>query len=362
MNFKIEILTPVNIGSGELLSPYSDYIYEKGYVYYIDYDFLLEELSQKADSLGLMDEFVAIVRSQASSNIRSKFKLKSFLEKVGLDYKKYFYKKLPTSEEVREQVQLHVKSAGQPYIPGSSLKGAIRTALLAHLSFSEGEKELIKYIENEKKKVRDFAYTGQDLFGKYDKDKLKYLQVSDSLPFKQEDLKIVKFYKYHLKDKSLTLPMVKEVLVKGASTFRLKISEPKEKLNKLPRELSVLLQERNESALLEIINKYTRKNVEEELKRLEKFKSEKTAEIEKFYHSLLGTIKDAKNREAYLRIGSGKTYYDNTIAQKLSPGTVKGIIKQNFKKANPNAFPITRTVSLDGDRKNVPGWVKISSL
>lgn len=357
MNFKLEILTPVNLGCGELLSPYSDYIYDKGYVYYIDHDLLLKELSQKPDNQRLIDEFVKVVQSQAKSNVSDKFKLKSFLERVGLDFEKYSYKKLPASEEIREQVQLHVKSAGQPYIPGSSLKGAIRTALLTHFLSLEDE-QLMKYIAEEERKSRGFfRYIGQDQFGKFNEDKLKYLQVSDSLPFNQEGLKIVKFYKYNLKSGSLTIPIVKEVIVSGVSTCRIKMSAKKGEIN---GKLSLLLAG-NEAALLEIINKYASKNVAMELEQLERFTNEETREMEKFYRSLLESIKSAdKAKEAYLRIGSGKTYYDNTIAQKLSSKTKKEIITRNFRRANPNAFPITRTVILDGGKKEVPGWVRIS--
>jgi len=363
MNLQIEILTPVSVGSGEVLSPYSDYVYDKGYVYYLDHDSLLEQINKRPNGQRLIDEFVNVVKGQAKSNDPDKIKLKGFLERNGLDYKKYCYWKLPASEEVREQVQLHVKSAGQPYIPGSSLKGAIRTALLTHLLFLDNEDKFIKYINEEKEKSRSFSYIGQDIFGKFGDDSLKYLQVSDSRPFNQEDMKIVKFYKFNLKNKKLDIPIVKEVLSQGVSTISIKISEPKEELNKLNRKLSSLLFERNEAVLLEIINEYTNKNIEIELEQLQKFKSAETAEIEKFYRSLLESLKSAdKKKEAYLRIGSGKTYYNNTIAQKLSVQNIERIVKNNFKKANPKAFPLTRTVVLEGGRREVPGWIKISML
>jgi len=38
------------------------------------------------------------------------------------------------------------------------------------------------------------------------------------------------------------------------------------------------------------------------------------------------------------------------------------IISKNFKKADANFFPKTRTVLEEGGSKEVPGWVKISRL
>lgn len=366
MNIKLEILTPINIGSGEVLSPYTDYIYDKGYVYYIDHDSLFWELNQKSDSQKLVDDFVKIVRSQAKGSSKDKYKLKSFLEGAGLDYKKHSYKKLPAYEEIREQIQLHVKSAGQPYIPGSSLKGAIRTVLLAYLISLGNDSEIISYI-NKEKKPRHFKYIGQNFFGKFGDDIFKYFQVSDTMPFKQEDLKIVKFYRYHLKNKKQDIPVVKEIISKGSvSTFNIKINVKNLKNSIKKEEISrklALLYEKKEEALFELINEYTRKNVAAELEHLRRFKSELTEEIKQFYQTLMKSITDAeKTKEAYLRIGSGKTYYDNTIAQKLFSDTVKQIIAQNFKKANPNIFPITRTIVIDGAKRETPGWIKISKV
>lgn len=366
MNFRLEVLTPVNIGSGEALSQFSDYIYDKGNVYFIDHDALVRELSQRPNGQRIIDEFVKVVQSQAKGNARDRLKLKGFLEKAGLDYKKYAFKKLPASEEIREQIQLHVKSAGQPYIPGSSLKGAIRTALLAHLISPGEDRKIMEYIATEKQKSKGFRYIGQNFFGKFGDDVFKYIHVSDTLPFEQENLRVVKFYKYHLKNQKVDIPIVKEVIAKGSvSTFNIKMSAEDLKMvnqKNLNPKLSFFF-EGNEGALLETINEYTRKNIEMELEQLRGFKSEITQEIEQFYQSLLDSLAEAdKNKEAYLRIGSGKTYYDNTIAQKLSLDTVKQIVTRNFKKANRNIFPITRTIVIDGARKEVPGWVKISKL
>jgi CRISPR-associated protein Csm5 len=64
MDFKIQTLTPVNIGSGEVLSQFSDYVYEDGFVYYLDHDLMLKELLDKSNSEETIDKFVLIVKNR----------------------------------------------------------------------------------------------------------------------------------------------------------------------------------------------------------------------------------------------------------------------------------------------------------
>lgn len=348
MKLNLEVLTAVNIGSGDVLSQFSDYVYDNGFVYYLDHDRLLQELATKPNCDEMIDQFVMIVQNQAKGNTQDRFKLKSFLEENGLDYKKYALRKMPVSEEIKEQIQLHIKSGNQPYIPGSSLKGAIRTALISHL-FS-----LEKNLKGRK------GYIGEDIFGKYGDDVLKYLLVSDTMPFPEEKLQIARFYKINLKTKKTDIPVIKEVIKRGSvSYFSIKTNAENGEI----REKFPFLAEGNEETLLGIINDYTRKNIEIELNHLQHSSEEETKDLEEFYNCLRQKVTEADpGKEAYLRIGSGKTYYDNTIAQKFPNDFLHQVIKNNFKKADPNFFPKTRTVIIDGSSKTVSGWIKIAKI
>ena len=109
MKLKIEILTAVNIGSGDVFSQFSDYVYDDGFVYYLDHDRLLHELATKPNCDEMIDQFVMIVQNQAKGNTQDRFKLKSFLEGNGLDYKKYTLRKIPVTEEIKELLAEMVK-------------------------------------------------------------------------------------------------------------------------------------------------------------------------------------------------------------------------------------------------------------
>ena len=73
MECKLEILTAVNIGCGEVLSQFSDYVYDNGFVYYLDHDLLFRELAKKPECDEIIDQFVMIVQKQARGNERNDF-------------------------------------------------------------------------------------------------------------------------------------------------------------------------------------------------------------------------------------------------------------------------------------------------
>jgi len=349
MNFKFETLTAVHIGSGEILSPYSDYVFDNGFVYYLDHDLLVKELIKRPNSDELLERFIMVVKNQAKGSSSNRFKLKSFLEEAGLDYKNCALKKVKVHDEVRVEIQKHISTSGQPYIPGSSLKGAIRTALIC---FFPGISE-----ETLRKKS---GYIGEDIFGKFGDDVLKYLHISDTTPFKDENLAIAKFCRFNLETLKRTIPIVREVIPKGsATTFNIKTTAREGNV----KEGFAFLNAGKEDLLLEIINRYSVKNIEIELEQLKKYRNNVTNDIIGFYTGLLEEINKADSKkEAYLRIGSGKTYYFNSIAQKLPKSNLHQIISKTFKKANPNLFPKTRTFIFEGEYSEVPGWVKITKI
>lgn len=145
IRLKLKTLSPVHIGSGEKITSYNDYIYDDGYVYYIDYDALEEYIMKQNNIDEIIDDFVNTVKIQASNNKKEKYKLKNFFEDNGLNYKDFSYNKLSANEEITEQINRAVCSGIRPYIPGSSIKGAIRTAFIYRF-FSKDKIDLFKIL------------------------------------------------------------------------------------------------------------------------------------------------------------------------------------------------------------------------
>jgi CRISPR-associated protein Csm5 len=115
----IEILTPVQCGSGQELFKDLDYVEKQNQVFVVDQVRSFNEIAKKdvADN----NDLNILLRSSNLSDL---------VEMAG-----YFGYSLPMfsrSSKVPEKIREHLKDAhNQPYIPGSALKGAIRTALIA---------------------------------------------------------------------------------------------------------------------------------------------------------------------------------------------------------------------------------------
>ena len=110
-----------------------------------------------------------------------------------------------SSNDIRNINVLHqfIKdNQGNPYIPGSSIKGAIRTALLAYLSSERDihsvKDSTVQNIRQRKQGIEEYPLRTLKLNAKQGKEKdavndlLRSLQISDSSPFNQDSLVICK--------------------------------------------------------------------------------------------------------------------------------------------------------------------------
>ena len=129
---EFEILTPVHIGTGEELDPFS-YVIRDGCLHFIDLVKWMESYEDQETLLRMTDtDNFAVLRSFVAENIS--------LEKAGMGSVKVesqkllkTYEKAIKERDPKNQVlvspMMRNYVTGQAYIPGSSVKGAIRTAL-----------------------------------------------------------------------------------------------------------------------------------------------------------------------------------------------------------------------------------------
>jgi CRISPR type III-A-associated RAMP protein Csm5 len=185
-NVKIETLTPVHVGSGNFL--------------YSNMDFFPVLLSEKPclaivseDKIGkllgeaLIEKWLEAIAKKESI---SQFMRTHVPEAKSRDYSK---RRIPLltngvteTETLKEQIH---DGMGLPYIPGSSIKGAIRTAILASLSSSIHDENIIierdsKGNERYDKKGKPFVSAKtveKKLFGKDpNNDVFRFIQVGDA--------------------------------------------------------------------------------------------------------------------------------------------------------------------------------------
>ena len=194
MRYEIEVISPVHIGSGGTISPI-EYVVEDNF-YRADMDRLFED--ERFDTDGFIEDAKA-----------GAFYLGRFAPGVAKEHVRYaldisesartnlqqLIGRLSRSSEVRE----HIKTKDEAYIPGSSVKGAIRTAILWWVlkndadRFDRAKKHLNSLVRSrgrvDKKRVDDEIE--KLVFGADPtEDILKALQVSDTSAVNVKELRI----------------------------------------------------------------------------------------------------------------------------------------------------------------------------
>ncbi|RLI77782.1 type III-A CRISPR-associated RAMP protein Csm5 [Archaeoglobales archaeon] len=136
---KLEILTPVHIGSGDKYLS-MDFVIKGNRVVFIDPMKFFEEIEKK----GLDPVDVAKEIGEGKKSIEDFVKDLSKIKTREIAF---------NGRTPRREILAHIKSREKPYIPGSSIKGAIRTAILWK-EVNENRKLLEWTINHIKEKLR----------------------------------------------------------------------------------------------------------------------------------------------------------------------------------------------------------------
>lgn len=351
---KATVITPVSIGNGQQLSPYKDYFIKNGLIHYIDTN-KLGQLLAKDDEL--MDEYVEGVANMEGN--RSRFDIYNFinlrLKKEPVDIVKAKapfigernIRKLPVQEICKTP-------KGDGYIPGSTIKGSIKTALLFN-SLNNEDNELISQLLKNPNNTEDIEKKLQEFI----------LSTSDSDTISPIDIICIYDQRLHVKKGTFIIPTYREA-IKENSVFNFTIQS-------------------NESweNLSEAINNYaiaglkTEKDIMIDADEDEKIDLEIYNSLYDFYDKMGETAQNNRDK-TLLRIGSGKGFYMNSIAEiifhkdntddkskfkkylkaigygKAYNPSVKKMVDYNL---DPYLFPITRNIL----SKTIQplGWIKL---
>ena len=121
--FKLECVTPVHVGSGADLIRSIDFYADGGFTEVLDPDLLLM-------AAGAIEGFADAIRRGSG--------IAPFLKARGLNPATFRLHRVRGSIEA-QRLRLAIRGGdGRPMIPGSSLKGALRTLLLAAWTGEEG--------------------------------------------------------------------------------------------------------------------------------------------------------------------------------------------------------------------------------
>ena len=117
---RIDVISPLHIGSGEILTS-ADFVVPENEVIVLDLERLMSFLPTED-----IDEIVDILK-------RVPYPWEKILKRYRLNprnFARYSAPLIGRKQKESMQIRAFIKSDGKPYIPGSSIKGAIRTAVM----------------------------------------------------------------------------------------------------------------------------------------------------------------------------------------------------------------------------------------
>jgi CRISPR-associated protein Csm5 len=175
--FIVTPLTPLHIGSGEAIEPFEYVVSDDGWLYKFAPEDFLAQLSAEDQ-----DEFV---KWAGTDVVQARKFLHARREKVQAVAEYRFAVTPQTKQDYDARMEnpksdlgigVFIRTNGQPYIPGSSLKGALRTASLYQLATKDGQVR-IKGTAANWLEARTFDYVRPG------RDKKEYISVQDD-PFR----------------------------------------------------------------------------------------------------------------------------------------------------------------------------------
>ncbi|MCS7028114.1 MAG: type III-A CRISPR-associated RAMP protein Csm5, partial [Bacteroidia bacterium] len=340
-------LSPVSVTTGEKFSPYSDFIIEGKQIIFIDKAKLKTIFENHANRDNLIDQYVEGVVSGMDNN-RSRFDLKDYLRnslKVELSEITLRKHLAFIRGERRIIVNEILKNPHfQPYIPGSSLKGACKTALLYDWlkNKSEGNKWLGNFVENLE---RNRGRAEKELQEQMQTYKIAF---SDSSFLPVECINVCQVVRLNLKTQSKGIPQIVEAISKNytfSAEFRSEKYTPAD-LFSLLRQFSKDANERDIEMLSQIKNS-----------------SNLIPKLLSFYEEIQ---KGLERNQTCFKIGSGKGYFFNSVGlavyhyDKKKFAEFLQVFRPAQKKINDaQNFPITRVI--DAFEATPWGWLQVDT-
>src|SRR5699024_2306444 len=99
---------------------------------FINENKLMKYFRDSDDIDKIMNDYIKTIKVQAGSNMQDRYNLENFFEKYGLELENFTSHSLDANAKITQNINRTINSSGRPYVPGSSLKGAIRTCIIYH--------------------------------------------------------------------------------------------------------------------------------------------------------------------------------------------------------------------------------------
>ena len=360
MKYKLEVLTPVMVGSNEVLTRL-DCVRDGDYLYIVDVD-------------GLVDSLDPEVCEKFSGELFRLDRLDQAIRNVGLDVgnvlRDFSRYRVRCLEDGVVEVKTLVKNARfEAYIPSSSLKGSVRTAIYYY--FFGRSPEVRNYVCSLIQRAKSGRDVNRSLLrffvGRGGKesyyDPLRFIRFGDSKPLKVDSVaEVFRVSLFEAGRGVVFLPTFIEGLIPGA-TFEgefyfdvLLSSEAYDAELKGFRNLDIL----NVQKLPKILNNFARRVIENELNFFARYGM---SEVKEFYDKLKGRLEGLTEDEALVRLGWGSGYLSVTVGLLFKEDAkfscnLRRLLRRVWKPYVKD-FPATRKMVRYRGKYHPLGWTKL---
>lgn len=317
---KIEALTPVYVGASKdrQLIQGIDYFDQDKQVFFVDKLKLYEQFEGKGVSFDQYSNFIATGNTK---------RLKEYLfDDLDIYPEEISSKVLDSSIALGNEINTMIRTGqGVPYIPGSSIKGAIRSILFHHL------KKQVKVGQEWDKRKNEFVdpranTLEKETIGSFEKSITRFLRVYDA-HFREEDLALMNVNLFNLynhgrweskfkKGFKLSIEALKPN--SNPSEYTLNIASPlieyirREQEDLLPTHIDKVIKDHPFQYLFYLINEYTYTHIERELEFFKTYDQvEGIGEIIECLERLQG-LTNAHPNQCVLRLASGSGFHGIT--------------------------------------------------
>jgi CRISPR-associated protein Csm5 len=386
-NVDLEVITPLHIGSGDLRSPLGDYFIKQG-AETKELRFLnAKKFSALLSSKNKTETYINKVLL-ATVEDKSEFINKFFRDDLG---ENLIDSITDTAYPVRMagnpvELQEFIKSDGRPFIPGSSLKGALRSVLLFNwLFFEDGKQVLENWLKTffdiyekdlppgKKGQFMEDSFkteVEEEFFGRLrDKNRLvmSCLKVSDSGFAGNDTLAAYELLRYNLVTGAGSIPTLKECIdiTGGREGMRTSVAIDFLEKDTIGRQLQAF---KTPQQMCATINKLSSYVLDYEIEVTEKAHDSLNIYCD-WLEKIKEMIKIANGNTCYLRLGQGKMQFYQTTAMKIFE--IKNRDESNddwvdylkfcagfHRKGIGDIYPITRSLTSTGQMP--AGWMKMS--
>lgn len=362
--YEMEVLSPLCVSSGNKLQGF-EVARENNNVYVLD-------IMKMARDRRISSYIV-------SYNFNPDYNLASFLNERRVDYKKFIKYSLEADgvNWGRERLEINeiIKTAGRPYIPGSSIKGSMRSSLTRSLN-----KEDIYLASLENAISRNLGdrkcddYAEENLFGSPYNSPFRFLKVSDSCTADFKDLELTSIKVLNDANGNIRWfrrggneERLEQGLTLYAETFKIG-TRLKGKIGlgfieyfrdyplagDAVRNLSVI------DGFVNKINEDMKRYINDEIAFYKKYNSRELDKVVKFYENL-GQMR-LNDNQFLLQIGFSSGYKPKSVIVKRLNGDFYTKLRNVSRgRVYEHLFPKTRRLVVKNSEILYPlGWVKIT--